>query len=362
MRRQPITPTGPRRAVLLTTALLAAALLAACGSGGGGASSSPSTTSGGASGSLRLGFLPNLTQASALIGVENGVFAKALGPGVKLTTSSFTAGPAETQALFSGALDAAFIGPGPAVNAYEKSHGAAIRIIAGATSGGAGLVVDSHIHSVAQLKGTKIATPALGNTQDIALRYYLRQHGIKTTTAGGGQLDIVNPAKNSEAVQLFATGGIQGAWLPEPYLSEMLAEGGHLLVDERTLWPGGRFATTLLAVRTAYLAANPGIVKALLTGQVRAVDTLEKNPTAARAEVNSDLKALTGKDLSATDLAGAFSRTTFTVDPLETTVVEEAAHAYAVGLISKPGNLSGLFDLGPLNAVLTSLGQPTVKE
>ena len=197
---------------------------------------------------LHLGYFPNLTHATALVGVHDGIFAQALGPGVKLETATFNAGPAEVSALFAGALDAAYFGPNSAINAFTQSGGTAIADVSGATSGGAELVVKPSITDAAQLKGTKLASPQLGNTQDVALRYWLRQHGLKTDTQGGGDVSIL-PQANSTAITAFETGSIDGGWLPEPYAAQLVKAGGHVLVDERSLWPGGAFATTVLAVR-----------------------------------------------------------------------------------------------------------------
>ena len=182
--------SGPRIVTALIGAgsLLAALSLTGCGGG------SADATSGGVT--LRLGYFPNLTHATAIVGVEDGHFASALGANT-LKTQTFNAGPDATQALLSGALDATYIGPGPATNAYAKSGGEAVRVISGATSGGAALVVKPGITSVEDLKGKKIATPQLGNTQDIALRSWLLEQGFETTAEGGGDVQIL-PQENSQ--------------------------------------------------------------------------------------------------------------------------------------------------------------------
>ncbi len=146
---------------------------------------------------LRLGYFPNVTHAQAIVGVDQGIFAKALGSDVKLSTKTFNAGPAAVEALFSDAIDITYIGPGPATNAYAKSKGQAVRVIAGSAANGAALVVKPGITSVEQLKGKKVATPQLGNTQDIALRYYLKEKGLKTDKDGGGDVAIV-PQENAQ--------------------------------------------------------------------------------------------------------------------------------------------------------------------
>jgi NitT/TauT family transport system substrate-binding protein len=336
-------------------ALAATGIAAGCGSSAGsstasGSSSSPVT--------LHLGYLTNITHATALVGVHNGIFAKDLGNGVTLKTQTYNAGPDEVTALFSGALDAAYIGPGPAINAWQKSQGQAIRIISGAASGGASLVVKKGITSVADLKGKTLATPQLGNTQDVALRYYLLQHGLTTNTTGGGEVHI-RPQTNSITVQEFKSGQIDGGWLPEPYASELVQAGGTKLVDERTLWPNGQFATTLLVVRTAFLKQHPAIVAGLLKGSVDANASINKDPAAAQSAANAELTTLTGKGLKAGVISSAFKEITFTDDPIASSVQAGAEHAEKVGLL-QPVNLNGIFVLGPLNKVLAADGEHAV--
>src|SRR3982750_4964584 len=250
---------------------------AACGGDTGntanaaGSGSGDSGNSGGATASeLRLGYFANLTHAPALIGENQGYFKDELGK-TKLTTQVFNAGPDEVEALFAGALDAAYIGPSPTINAYGQSDGDAIRIIAGAASGGAQLVVRDGIDSPADLEGTTLATPQLGNTQDVALRTWLTKQGLKNSVDGGGDVTIT-PTANADIPNLFDSGQLAGAWGPEPTASLLALEHkGHVLVDERDLWPQGQFVTTQLIVRTDFLEKYPDTVAALLRGHVQAV-------------------------------------------------------------------------------------------
>ena len=191
---------------------------------------------------VKVGYFPNITHGVALVGVQNGIFAKDLAPDKIDVSQTFNAGPAETQALLSKAIDIAFIGPSPSITAFAQSNGA-VKIISGAASGGAALVTKASITSPADLKGKTIATPQLGNTQDVALRAYLKTQGFKTDLEGGGDVSI-KPQTNSQTVTTFKAGSIDGAWVPEPFLSLLVAAGGHVLVDEKTLWPGGKFVTT----------------------------------------------------------------------------------------------------------------------
>ena len=353
-----------KRAVRLIVAATGMALLAAaCGSSKGTASSATTaadpaaTTTSSAPVTVRVGYFPNITHAPALVGVQEGIFAKDLAPDKLDASKTFNAGPAETEALLSGAIDIAFIGPSPSITAFTKSSGA-VKIIAGAASGGAGLVVKSSITSVDQLKGKTLATPQLANTQDIALRAFLASKGFKTDTQGGGDVHIT-PQDNSQTILTFKQGTIDGAWVPEPYLSELLAEGGKLLVDERTLWPGGQWVTTNVLVRTDFLQAHPATVQRFLTGLVDTVSAMKADPAAAQTAANAQLTSLTGKALAAPVLAAAFADTTFTVDPIASSLQTEASDAVAAGLLKAP-NLTGIYDLTILNQVLKEKNMPAV--
>ena len=310
-------------------------------------------------GTLRLGYFANVTHATALVGVGGGFFQQQLG-GTRLSTQIFDSGPAEISALLTGTIDAAYVGPSPAINGFAKSHGSGLRIIAGATSGGAELVVRRSITEVAQLRGTTLATPQLGNTQDVALRYFLATHGLRVAATGPGAVTI-EPTPNPTTLILFADGRLDGAWLPEPYASQLVAKGGHVLVDERSLWPGGQFATTELVVSTGYLTAHPQAVARLLRGQIDANVWIQSHDAAARALVEAQLKRIIGKALDVSVLAHAWARLTVTNDPFAATVAEQERHAVAVGLL-KSTDLSGIFDLAPLNAALANAGLTEVRD
>jgi len=345
-------PTRHRLIAAVVLALVGS-LAAACG-GSGGASSKPSEPV-----TVHLGYFPNVTHASALVGVEGGIFQKALGTD-KLALQTFNAGPAAVEALFSGGLDASYIGPNPAINAYAKSKGAAIRIISGATSGGASLVVKPGITSAADLKGKKVASPQLGGTQDVALRTWLRDHDLKTDPQGGGDVAIL-PQDNAQTLDTFKSGAISGAWVPEPWATRLVQEaGGTVLVDESTLWPGGRFVTTQLVVRTAFLRQHPATVERLLEGQVQANTFLHDKPDEAQALVNQGIAKVTGKKLPDAVIAGAWKNLTFTNDPIASSLTVSASHATAVGLLEKV-DLAGIYDLAPLNKVLARHHLPPVK-
>ncbi len=262
--------------------------------------------------SVRLGYFPNLTHAVALVGVERGTFQNALGTRVTLEPKIFNAGPAEIEALFANEIDIGYVGPNPAINGYVKSHGEALRIIAGASSGGALFIVrpGANIKSPQDLSGKKIATPQLGGTQDVALRYYLQQHGF---------------------------------------------------LDERSLWSGGKFVTTEVISSKKFLDQHPDLVSKFLQAHVDTVEYILSHPGDTQSIVNSEIKRITGKALASQELALAYTHLDITYDPLTGTLQESADRAYALGFLgqSKP-DLNSIYFLGPLNQVLSSRGLATV--
>jgi len=346
-----------RALALAATALIAATALTACGDDDKDAAASGGSAEASA---IRLGYFPNITHAPALIGVNKGFFQETLGS-TKLEAKTFNAGPAALEALLSGAIDATYIGPNPAINGWSQSKGSALKIIAGSTSAGAGLVVKPGINTVADLKGKKLATPQLGNTQDVALRSWLKQNGLNADAQGGGDVSIL-PQDNATALQAFTQGAIDGAWVPEPYFSRLqLESGGKVLVNEKDLWPGGQFVTTHLVVSQQFLKKYPGTVKKLLQGHLKALDYIKTDNAGAQQAANDQLKALSGKPLKANILAAAFKNLSFTADPIASSLFTSAQHAQDVGLL-KPVDLKGIYDLGPLNELLKAAGQPEVSD
>jgi NitT/TauT family transport system substrate-binding protein len=326
----------------------------------GCASSDASAGGGGSKVVLRLGFLENITHAPALVGIREGFFAKDLGGGVSLKLVPFSTGTQEATALLAGQLDAAYVGPNPAIKAWQESSGSLIRVISGAASGGAELVVRKGITSAGQLRGQKLATPSLGNTQDVALRYWLKGQGLTTTQTGGGDVPITPVSPNSAAVLDFESGQIAGGWEPAPYDAEMVAAGGHVLVNEASLWPGGQFVTTELVATQKFIKADPQVISGLLKAQIQANSFIAAHKAAAETAANAELASLTGKGLTAPILAAAFSQVTFTNNPIASSLITDASHAVAVGLLSPVSNLTAIYDLGPLNKLLSAAGQPQV--
>lgn len=346
-----------RTATAITTLGLVAMMMAGCASAAG---STPSASSDGAPSvsELRLGYFANVTHAPALVGLQEGIFTKDLGD-VKVTTQVFNAGPAAIEALTAGAIDATYIGPNPSINTFIQSAGESARIVAGAATGGAALVVADDIKTADDLAGKTLATPQLGNTQDVALRVWLDDQGYKTDTSGGGDVHIT-PTDNSQTLTLFQKGDIAGAWVPEPWVSRLVLDGGgHVLQDEADLWPDGAFPTTVLLVRADFLKDHPDVVKNLLQAHVDSVQWIADNPTKVADAVNAQLTADTGKALSDEVITRALEHVSFSVDPHADTFPTLVKNGLAAGT-QKDGSIDGLFDLRILNDLLKASGTDTV--
>lgn len=314
---------------------------------------------------IRIGYFPNITHAQALIGMsaERKSFVEALGA-TQIDAKIFNAGPEEIEALFAGELDLAYIGPNPAINGYTRSKGEAVRVIAGAVSGGAVLVVraDAPIKVAQDFGGRRIATPQLGNTQDVAARYYLLSNNLLTVEKGGN-VTIV-PAQNPDILALFLKKEIDAAWVPEPWGARLVKEGnGRIFLDERDLWrPDRRFLTACVIVNPVFLRAHPDIVKRWLAAHVELTQWIGANPADAKRIANAEIARLTGKALPADELDEAWSRLDVTYDPLSTSLYVSADRAYALGFLGKDKpDLSEIYDLGLLNQVLAEKKLPTVK-
>ncbi|KGM12850.1 ABC transporter substrate-binding protein [Cellulomonas bogoriensis] len=307
---------------------------------------------------LRLGYFANVTHAPAVAGVARGTFAEHLG-GTDLSVQVFTAGPAAIEALNAQAVDAVFIGPNPAINGFIRSEGQALRVVSGLASGGAQLVVRDGIGTVEDLRGTELATPQLGGTQDVALRAWLGDNGLATTLSGRGDVAIT-PTSGAQTLQLFRDDRIDGAWLPEPWASRLVVEAGaQVLLDEADLWEDGAFPTTLLIVSARFLTEHPETVEALVRGTVEAVDWAEANREDAAAVVNEEITRVTGAPLQERVLERAFANITFTTDPVAHTLPELLGDAVRVGT-APDAPVEGIYDLRLLNQVLTSDGRPAV--
>ncbi len=308
---------------------------------------------------IRVGAFPNITHAQPMIGKANGWFEKAMGPNVKIEWNSFNAGPSAIEALFAGAIDVTYVGPNPAINGYVRSNGEALRIIAGATSGGAALVVrgDSGINKAEDFHGKRIASPQMGNTQDVALRAWLKSQGLKTRDKGG---DVqVMPIANPDQLTLFLKKEIDAAWAPEPWASRLVHDaGGRIFLDERTLWPRGQFLTTELVVNTKFLQAHPDLVKKWLKGHIELTDWIDGHTAEAKKILNQQIQKETGKALASPVLDDSFSRLQVTYDPLREQLMRAAQLAFDAGFLGRQmPELSRIYDLTLLNQVLTEEGK-----
>jgi NitT/TauT family transport system substrate-binding protein len=295
---------------------------------------------------LRLGYFPNVTHGQALVGVADGTFARALGG--RLETRVFNAGPGAMEALLAGDVDASYVGPGPAAVAYLRTHGEEVRVIAGGASGGAVLVVKG-VATPADLAGKRVASPQLGNTQDVSLRVWLATQGLSDRE--GAKRVQVTPIANPDILTLFARGDLAGAWVPEPWGARLVAEaGGRILVDERTLWPGGQFPTTVLVVSRKALEEKRPAVDALLKAHLELTRRWSADGAAFADAANAAYAKLAGKPLPPAVLKDAFSRLEPISDPLAPQLVEMARRAQALGF-APPGDVSGMVDPSVLREI-----------
>ncbi|SHM76083.1 NitT/TauT family transport system substrate-binding protein [Actinacidiphila paucisporea] len=363
--------SAPRHRLIAVAAALPLFLgvLAACGYGSdnksdGSNSSAPATSTGATTAKLsadevKIGYFPNLTHATALVGLKEGFFQQELGS-TKIKPATFNAGPAEIEALNAGSIDIGWIGPSPAINGYTKSGGSNLKIISGSASGGVKLVVNpAKIKTLADVKGKKIATPQLGNTQDVALLNWIKTQGWKVDAQSGkGDVSVVR-TDNKITPDAYKNGSIDGAWVPEPTASKLVAEGAKVLLDESSLWPNKQFVITNVIVSQKFLSAHPDVVEAVLRGSVKTDAWIKANSDKAKADANAQLEQLTQKALPAKVLDPAWASIQVTDDPLAATAKTEAEHAVSAGLLKAP-KLDGIYDLTLLNKVLKAQGQPTV--
>lgn len=312
---------------------------------------------------IHVGAFPNITHAQAMVGKANGWFEKRMGPKVTIDWKTFNAGPSAIEALFAGAIDMTYIGPNPAITGYVRSNGEALRIVAGATSGGAALVVrnDSGIQKPEDFHGKKVASPQMGNTQDVALRAWLIAHGMKSTDKGG---DVqVIPLANPDQLTLFMKKDLDAAWAPEPWATRLIREGnGRLFLDERELWANGQFVTAHLIVRTQFLKEHPDLVKDWIRAHVEVTEWIGAHLPEAKKLLNQQIQKETGKPLAEALLNDAFGRMTPTYDPLRASLMTAAKSAFDAGFLGRQmPDLSNLYDLSLLNQVLAEKGKKAIQ-
>ncbi|MFF3944652.1 ABC transporter substrate-binding protein [Streptomyces sp. NPDC001902] len=360
--------TSARRRLIAGAALLPLLALAACGYGSDkkddttNAAASSGTSKKLSASTVKIGYFANLTHATPLVGLKEGFFADALGSGTTIKESVFNAGPAEIEALNAGSIDIGWIGPSPAVNGWTKSGGKSLKIISGSASGGVKLVVNpDRIKTLKDVKGKKIATPQLGNTQDVAFLNWIAEQGWKVdATSGKGDVSVVR-TDNKVTPDAYKTGSIDGAWVPEPTASKLVAEGAKVLLDERDLWPDKKFVITNVIVSQAFLKDHPDVVEAVLRGSVKTNAWIGANPDKAKADANAQLEKLSGKPLPADVIDPAWESIQVIDDPLASTLQTEADHAVTAGLLEKP-SLKGIYDLTILNKILKGEGKTGIDD
>lgn len=294
---------------------------------------------------VRVALFANVGHAAPIIGLEKGFFKYTIGDQTAIEYSVFDSGPQVIEAMFSNSIDLGYVGPGPALNGFLKSNGEKIKILSGAASGGSSFVVSpkSQIKSVKDFSGKKIASPQIGNSQDVSLRQYLEQNGLKPVEKGG-TVYVIN-IQNPDIYTLFSKGDLDAAWVPEPWASRLVLElNGTRLFHEEDLWPDKKFSTVLLIGRTDFIKNHPNITHDWIEAHQKSIDWINKNPNDTQTIFNQFLKKSTGKTLPENILRESFSNIQFTSDPLKESVLTFAKRAYDLGYLGRHGyNLDGLF-------------------
>jgi NitT/TauT family transport system substrate-binding protein len=313
---------------------------------------------------IRVGYFPNIAHAQAVIGIPKGIFASYLGPDITIKSTIFNAGPSIIEAVFSEDIDIAYIGPSPAINGYVRSGGKALKIISGVSSGGSLFIVrpDSNIKKTRHLSGKRIATPQLGNTQDVALRAYIRRYGLKPKERGG-TVNIL-PLRNPDILNLFMRKQIDGAWVPEPWATRLLKQaGGEIFLDERTLWENGQFCSTLMIVGTNFLKKHPDLVRQWLSAHIEITRWINQHPEEAKIAVRDQIKAISGIDIPKEIINDAFLRLEITYDPIVSSLYSYAQKAYNTGFLGNEiPDLSEMIDLSLLNDSLKEKSLPRIRK
>ena len=294
---------------------------------------------------IRIAYFPNIGHAVPIVGIENEFFEKSIGNNTKIQTRVFDSGPQVIESLFANSIDVAYVGPGPAINGFLNSNNNSIKILAGSASGGASFIVhpDSEINSISDFDGKKIAAPQIGNTQDVSLRHYLSENGLKPAEKGGSV--VVYNISNPDIYTLFVKGDVDGAWVAEPWATILETElGGKRLFHEEELWPDKQFASVLLIVNSEYVEKNPELVSNFLLSHHETVTWINQNPIETRIIFNNFLDSYLGQPLSDDVIDIALSNLEITSDPLPDSVFSFAQKADSLGYLGRNGyDLSGIF-------------------
>lgn len=296
---------------------------------------------------LRVGYFPNVTHAQGIVGShttreKRGWFEQRLGPGVTVQWFPFNAGPSAMEAIFAGSIDLSYVGPNPALNAYIRSRGEEIRVLAGAAMGGAALVVATNgpITKAADFKGRRIGTPQLGNTQDVAARAWLKKQGFRVTLTGGDAQVV--PTANADQIQLFQQRKLDGVWTVEPWVSRLEAEaGGKIFLEQSDA------VTTVLVCRVKFLQARPQLVEKFRAAHVELTAWLKERPEEAQAAVRAGLVAEVRRDIPAALVASAWRRLEFTDTVTQAQFVKLVSEAQSVGFLRNAIPLDRLFSRKP---------------
>jgi NitT/TauT family transport system substrate-binding protein len=317
---------------------------------------------------IRAGHFPNVTHAQGMIAHHlsrqgKGWFEERLGSDVKITWFVYNAGPTSMEAIFAKSLDLTYVGPNPAINAHLRSRGEEIRIVAGACSGGAALVVqpDRRIKSPADFKGRTVGTPQFGNTQDVAARAWLRAQGYRITWTGG-DVQVV-PASGADQLALFKRGQLDAAWTIEPWVSRLVQEAqATVYLEEGETWPetNGRYVTTHLVSSTRFLQQQPGLLKKWIAAHVELTEWINQNPDEAKRLLNAAMRELTTRELPEAVLHSAWERLELTHDPVRQSLLKSAQAAHSLGFIRREPDLSRIYDLRLLNQVLREKSLPEI--
>ena len=312
---------------------------------------------------VRVGHFPNITHAQAVIGRSNGWFDKALAPYARIDWKAFNAGPSAIEALFAGEIDIVYVGPNPTITGYVRSRGEALRVIAGSASGGAALVVraDSGIQKPEDFHGKRVASPQLGNTQDVALRNWLAAHKLRLREKGG-DVSLI-PVANADQLTLFLQKQLDASWAPEPWASRLIHEANcRLFLDERELWPNRKFVITNVIVSKKFLDQHRELVKRFVRAHVELTQWINQHPAEARRAANAEIKQETHSVLADDILSEAFSRLDITYDPVRSSLLTAAQQAFDLGLLGhERPDLAGLYDLSILNEVLKEKGLKSIQ-
>ncbi len=318
---------------------------------------------------LRVGHFPNITHAQAVIAhglsrAGKGWFETRLGPDAEVKWFVYNAGPSAMEAILARSIDLSYVGPNPAINAHLRSRGGEIRIIAGACSGGAALVVqpDGRIKTDADFKGRKVGTPQLGNTQDVAARAWLQAKGYRVTLTGG---DVrVVPTANPDQVALFLKGDLDAVWTVEPWVSRLELEAkGKVYLQESVLWPEtqGRYVTTHLISSVRTLKERRDLLRKWIGAHVELTDWIARNTAEAKRIFNGEIEAEIGRPLPTVLLDSAWKRIELTADPVKSSLLKSADDAHRIGFLKEKPDLGRIYELDLLNEVLREQGQPEVR-